>query len=55
MITGVVEYVIDPAQAKAFERFARRWMELVVRRPPRPADASGRRAGRQRATSRTPA
>jgi hypothetical protein len=29
MITCVVEYVIDPAKTDAFERFARRWMELV--------------------------
>ena len=29
VITCVVEYVIDPAQIDAFERFARRWMELV--------------------------
>ena len=29
MITCVVEYVIDPAQIEAFERFARRWMDLV--------------------------
>ncbi len=29
MITCVVEYVIDPAKIDAFERFARRWMELV--------------------------
>ena len=31
MITCVVEYVIDPAKIEAFERFARRWMELVDR------------------------
>src|SRR6201991_1082309 len=31
MITCVVEYVIDPAKTDAFERFARRWMELVER------------------------
>ena len=31
MITCVVEYVIDPAKTDAFERFARRWMELVDR------------------------
>ena len=31
MITCVVEYVIDPAKTEAFERFARRWMELVDR------------------------
>lgn len=31
MITCVVEYVIDPAQIDAFERFGRRWMELVDR------------------------
>lgn len=30
MITCVVEYVIDPAKIEAFERFGRRWMELVV-------------------------
>ncbi|GHH43939.1 NIPSNAP family protein (plasmid) [Streptomyces sp. CA-294286] len=29
MITCVVEYVIDPAQIASFERFGRRWMELV--------------------------
>ena len=29
MITCVVEYVIDPAKIDAFERFGRRWMELV--------------------------
>ena len=29
MITCVVEYTIDPAKTGAFERFARRWMELV--------------------------
>ena len=29
MITCVVEYVIDAGQIDAFERFARRWMELV--------------------------
>ncbi|WP_069165801.1 NIPSNAP family protein [Nocardia altamirensis] len=31
MITCVVEYVIDPAKIDSFERFARRWMELVDR------------------------
>jgi hypothetical protein len=31
MITCVVEYIIDPAQTGAFERFAQRWMELVNR------------------------
>ncbi|MBF5000787.1 hypothetical protein IRT45_26975 [Nocardia sp. BSTN01] len=31
MITCVVEYVIDPAGIDAFERFARRWMDLVDR------------------------
>ena len=31
MITCVVEYVIDPEKIDAFERFARRWMELVDR------------------------
>jgi len=31
MITCVVDYVIDPAKIDAFERFARRWMELVER------------------------
>ena len=31
MITCVVHYVIDPAELDAFERFARRWMELVAR------------------------
>jgi hypothetical protein len=29
VIACVVEYVIDPAQIDVFERFARRWMELV--------------------------
>ena len=29
MITCVVEYVIVPAKIDAFERFARRWIELV--------------------------
>jgi hypothetical protein len=29
MITCVVEYVIAPAKIDAFERFARRWIELV--------------------------
>ena len=29
MITCVVDYVIDAAKVDAFERFARRWMELV--------------------------
>ncbi len=31
MITCVVDYVIDPSKLEAFERFARRWMELVER------------------------
>jgi hypothetical protein len=31
VITCVVEYVIDPRKTDAFERFARRWMELVRR------------------------
>ena len=31
MITCHVRYEIDPAQIEAFERFARRWMELVER------------------------
>ncbi len=31
VITCVVDYVIDPAGIEAFERFARRWMELVNR------------------------
>jgi hypothetical protein len=31
MITCVVHYVIDPTESEAFERFARRWMELVNR------------------------
>jgi hypothetical protein len=31
VITCVVEYVIDPAKADAFERFGRRWIELVSR------------------------
>ena len=29
MITCVVEYVVDSAKIDAFERFGRRWMELV--------------------------
>lgn len=29
MITCVVEYVIDPAEIEDFERFGRRWIELV--------------------------
>jgi NIPSNAP len=29
VITCVVEYLIDPAKIDAFERFARRWIELV--------------------------
>jgi NIPSNAP len=28
-MTCVVDYVVDPAKIDAFERFARRWMELV--------------------------
>jgi hypothetical protein len=31
MITCVVDYVIDPAKTVDFERFARRWIELVER------------------------
>ena len=31
MVTCHVRYEIDPAQIEAFERFARRWMELVER------------------------
>jgi hypothetical protein len=31
VITCVVEYVIDAAKTEDFERFARRWMELVSR------------------------
>jgi hypothetical protein len=31
MITCVVDYVIDPSKAEAFERFARRWIDLVNR------------------------
>ncbi|MCK8677256.1 NIPSNAP family protein [Streptomyces lichenis] len=31
MITCVVRYVIDPSRIEAFERFGRRWMELVDR------------------------
>jgi hypothetical protein len=31
VITCVVHYVIDPAGTADFERFARRWMELVNR------------------------
>jgi hypothetical protein len=30
MITCVVNYVIDPAKLDDFERFARRWMDLVA-------------------------
>jgi len=29
MITCVVDYVIDPSKIEAFERFAKRWIELV--------------------------
>ena len=29
MITCHVRYEIDPSEIEAFERFARRWMELV--------------------------
>jgi hypothetical protein len=29
VITCVVDYTIDPAQADAFERFAKAWIELV--------------------------
>ncbi|MFF7333531.1 NIPSNAP family protein [Streptomyces sp. NPDC090306] len=29
MITCVVNYVIDPAKTEEFERFGRRWMQLV--------------------------
>jgi len=29
VITCVVDYVIDPAKAEAFERFAREWIRLV--------------------------
>lgn len=29
MITCVVDYTIDPEKIEQFERFARRWMELV--------------------------
>jgi hypothetical protein len=31
VITCVVEYVIDAAKIEAFERFGRRWIELVNR------------------------
>ena len=31
MITCVVDYVIDPKKIDAFEKFARRWIELVNR------------------------
>lgn len=31
MITCVVDYVIDPRKIDAFERFAKRWIELVNR------------------------
>ena len=30
MITCVVSYVIDPTEIQAFERFGRRWMNLVT-------------------------
>ncbi|NEA50857.1 NIPSNAP family protein [Streptomyces sp. SID10815] len=30
MITCVVEYVIDPSEIEAFERFGNRWMRLVA-------------------------
>jgi hypothetical protein len=30
MITCVVHYTIDPGELDAFERFARRWMQLVT-------------------------
>lgn len=29
MITCVVDYVLDPQEIDAFERFAKRWIELV--------------------------
>ena len=45
MITCVVEYVIDPAKTDAFERFARRWMELVDRHGGRQAAALNWRGG----------
>jgi NIPSNAP len=31
MITCVVDYVIDPKKIDAFERFAKRWIDLVNR------------------------
>jgi len=31
MITCVVDYVIDSKQIEAFEKFARRWIDLVNR------------------------
>jgi hypothetical protein len=31
MITCVVDYVIDPTKIAAFERFAKRWIDLVNR------------------------
>lgn len=31
MITCVVDYVVEPREIAAFERFGRRWMELVER------------------------
>ncbi|HEV2443544.1 MAG TPA: NIPSNAP family protein [Steroidobacteraceae bacterium] len=31
MITCVVDYIIVPEKVEAFERFARKWMELVNR------------------------
>lgn len=29
MITCVVDYIIDPAKIESFEKFAKRWIELV--------------------------
>jgi hypothetical protein len=31
MITCVVDYIIDPSKIDSFERFARRWIDLVNR------------------------
>src|SRR5262245_7076547 len=31
MITCVVDYIIDPGKIDAFERFAKRWIDLVNR------------------------
>jgi len=52
VITCALKYVIDPAKIGAFERLARRWMELVellasgVSLPPRNRARRGRRCGK---------